>query len=136
VKDAIEKNHVVIQNMSDEENELLTGATKAEHLVPMFTFLEDVEANKESKLQITVFSKNGKPTTSELHFINKDKSIFKNKNRTYTMPTGEIPCASILGTNRSLIAQGCKGDHSTVLIIPFSMKEYNLANVEYKKLKN
>lgn len=136
VKDAIKKNHVVIQNLSDKENEILIGSTKAEHLEPMFSFLDDVEANKESKLQITVFPKNGEPTTSELHFINKNKTIFKNKNKTFTMPIGDIECTSILGTNNNLIAQGCKGELSTVLVIPFSMKEYNLANVEYKKQKN
>jgi hypothetical protein len=136
VKDAIEKDHVVIQNLSEKENEVMTGATKAEHLVPLFAFLEDVEANKESKLQITVFSKNGEPTTSELHFINKDKTTFKNKNKTYTMPTGEIECTSIIDTHRNLMVDGCKVEPSTLLVIPFGVREYNLAKVEYKKQKN
>jgi GH15 family glucan-1,4-alpha-glucosidase len=136
IKDAIEKNHVVIQNLSEKENEVMTGATKAEHLIPMFAFLDDVEANKESKLQITVFPKNGEPTTSELHFINKDKTIFKNKNKTYTMPTGEIECTSILDSHRNLMVDGCKVEPSTLLVIPFGVREYNLANVEYKKQKN
>lgn len=136
VKDAIKKNHVVIQNLSDKEIEIMTGSTKAEHLVPMFAFLDDVQANKESKLKITVFPKNGVPTTSELHFINKDKIIFKNKNKTFAMPTGDIECTGMLDSHRNLMVDGCDVDPSTLLVIPFGVREYNLANVEYKKQKN
>jgi hypothetical protein len=57
VKDAIEKDHVVIQNLADDERELMTGSTKKEHLLPMFAFLEDVEANKGSTLEVTIFPK-------------------------------------------------------------------------------
>ncbi|MFE1246128.1 hypothetical protein ACFW35_18670 [Fictibacillus sp. NPDC058756] len=136
VKDAIEKDHVVIQNLSDKVNEIMTGGTKAEHLVPMFAFLDDVEADKESTLKVTIFPKNGEPNTSELHYVNKDKTIFKNKNKSFTMPIGDIECSSIRASSRNLMADGCNGKYSTVLVIPFGVREYNLANVEYKKQKN
>ncbi|MFG6497603.1 hypothetical protein P8610_19750 [Fictibacillus sp. UD] len=136
MKDAINKNHVVIQNLSEKEHELMTGATKAEHLVPMFAFLDDVKANKESTLQITVFPKSGEPTTSELHFISKDKTIFTNNNKTFAMPIGEIECMNIMDSNRNLAVDGCNGEYSNVLVIPFGSREYNLAKVEYKKISN
>ncbi|MBY6038312.1 hypothetical protein KUV80_16820 [Fictibacillus nanhaiensis] len=134
IKDAIEENHVVIQNNAEKFEDLMDGGTKAEHLAPMFTFLEDVKADKESKLQMTVFPKTGEPTTSEVHYISKDKTIFKNKNKTYGMPTGDIECMYIFDSNASFMLDGCKGQISTVLVIPFSTKEYNLARNEYRKL--
>ncbi|WP_416730205.1 hypothetical protein [Fictibacillus sp. JL2B1089] len=135
IKDAIKKDHVVIQNLSDKEHEIMTGATKTEYLVPMFAFLDDVKANKESKLQITIFPKSGKPTTSELHFLNKDKTVFKNKNKTYAMPTGDIECVSILDSNRHIALDGCKGDLNNVFVIPFGSRDFNLAKAEYKSKK-
>lgn len=135
VKDAIAKNHVVIQNLSDKEHEIMTGATKAEHLVPMFAFLEDVKANKESTLQITVFPKSGDPTTSKVHFINEVKTVFTNNNKTFAMPIGEIECMDVLDSKRNLALDGCKGEYSNVLVIPFGSREYNLAKAEYKSNK-
>ncbi|KZE67562.1 hypothetical protein AWM68_19050 [Fictibacillus phosphorivorans] len=132
VKEAI-KNNVVIQNLSDKEHEIMSGETKAEHLVPMFAFLDDVKANKESTLQITVFPKSGEPTTSELHFISEDKTVFTNNNKTFAMPTGEIECMSIRDSNRNFTVDGCNGEYSSVFVFPFGSREYNLAKVEYKK---
>ncbi|WNB91917.1 hypothetical protein [Bacillus sp. NEB1478] len=133
VKDAIKKNHVVIQNQSDKTNELLTGAVKAENLQPMFTFLDDVNEGKESKVQITVFNKQGKSTTSDLHFINKDKTIFTNYEKSYGMPTGKIECMNVRESNESLQLDGCNGDLSTILAIKYNIREYVLASKEYKK---
>ncbi|MBN3552821.1 hypothetical protein JYA63_00905 [Fictibacillus nanhaiensis] len=124
VKDAIKKDHVVIQNLSEKEIELMTGATKTEHLVPMFTFLDDVKADKESKLEI--------PTTSELHYVNKDKTIFKNNNKTFGMPTGEIKCRYIIDSYQNLMVDGCSGEVSTLLVAPFGPRDFNLAKAEYK----
>ncbi|WP_137792132.1 hypothetical protein [Bacillus sp. E(2018)] len=132
IKEAIKKDHVVIQNLSEKEIEIMTGATKTEYLVPMFSFLDDVKADKESKLQITVFPKNGEPTTSELHYMNKDKTIFKNNNKTFGMPTGEIECSYIMDSNQHLMVDGCTTDVSTLLVALFSPRDFNLAKAEYK----
>jgi len=135
VKEAIEKNHVVIQNHAEKFEDLMQDGTKAENLLPMFAFLEDVEADKESKLQVTVFPKKGVPTTSEVHYVSKDKVIFTNKNKTYTMPTGEIECTSVVGVNSSFMLDGCNSEPSTVLVIPYSQSEYMKARNEYRKMK-
>ncbi len=132
IKDAIKKDHVVIQNLSEKETELMTGATKTEHLVPMFTFLDDVKADKESKLHITVFSKKGESTTSELHYVNKDKTIFRNNNKTFGMPTGEIECSYILDSPQNLMVDGCTTEVSTLLVALFSPRDFNLAKADYK----
>lgn len=132
IKDAIKKDHVVIQNLSEKEIEIMTGATKTEHLVPMFAFLDDVKADKESKLQITVFTKNGESTTSELHYVNKDKTIFKNNNKTFGMPTGEIECSYILDSHQNMMVDGCTTEVSTLLVTPFSPRDFNLAKADYK----
>jgi hypothetical protein len=134
VKDAIEKNHVVIQNLSDNEKELFLGATKAEHLTPMFSFLEDVEANKESTMEITIFPKTGGPVTSKVHFISEEKTVFKNNYAGYGMPKGEIECMNVWGSNQNLMLNGCKGEPSTVFVIPYSNREYLLAKNEYRKM--
>jgi hypothetical protein len=135
VKDAIEKNHVVIQNHAEKFEDLMQDGTKAENILPMFAFLEDVDANKESKLQVTIFPKKGEPTTSEIHYVSKEKVIFTNKNKTYSMPTGEIECTSVFSGNSSFMLDGCKSEPSTILVIPFSQSEYMKARNEYRKLK-
>lgn len=135
VKDAIEKNHVVIQNLSDKERDLMTGSTKAEHLIPLFSFLEDVENNKESTLEVTIFPKKGGPVTNKIRFLEKEKTIYTNNYSGYGMPKGEFECMNVIDSGRSLMLNGCKGEPSTVFAIPYSPREYTIAKNEYKKLK-
>lgn len=136
VKDAIEKDHVVIQNLSDKEIELITGSTKTEHLLPMFSFFDDVEANKESKLEITILQKSGDPVTNTLHFLEKEKMIFTNNYNGYGMPKGEFECMNLQESRESLSLNGCKGEMSYVYVIPYNNRDYLLAKNEYKKQKN
>jgi hypothetical protein len=134
VKDAIEKDHVVIQNLSDKEMELMTGSTKTEHLLPMFAFLKDVEANKESTLEVTVFQKSGESVTSILHFMEKEKTIFKNNYSGYGMPKGEYECMNVFESRTGLSLNGCKGELSNIFVIPFESRDYMIARNEYKKM--
>jgi hypothetical protein len=134
VKDAIEKDHVVIQNLSDDERELMTGSTKTEHLLPMFTFLEDVEANKESTLEVTIFPKSGEPVTSTLHFLEKEKTIFTNNYSGYGMHKGEFECMNVMESRSSLSLNGCKGELSNLFVIPFESRDYMIARNEYRKI--
>jgi hypothetical protein len=134
VKEAIENNHVVIQNLSDKERELMTGSTKTEHLLPMFSFLKDVETNKESTLEVTVFQKSGEPVTSTLHFVEKEKTIFKNNYSGYGMPKGEFECMNVFESRTSLSLNGCKGELSNIFVIPFESRDYMIARNEYRKI--
>lgn len=134
VKEAIENNHVVIQNLSDKERELMTGSTKTEHLLPMFSFLKDVETNKESTLEVTVFQKSGEPVTSTLHFVEEEKTIFKNNYSGYGMPKGEFECMNVFESRTSLSLNGCKGKISNVFVIPFESRDYMIARNEYRKM--
>ncbi|MDR7074937.1 hypothetical protein [Fictibacillus barbaricus] len=133
VKDAISKNHVVIQNQSDNRNELLTGAVKAKNLQPMFAFLDDVNEGKESKVKITVFNKKGNSTTSELHYISKGKIEFLNNEKSYGMPTGKFECSDMRESNESVQLGGCKGDLANILAIKYTIRDHLLASIEYKK---
>jgi hypothetical protein len=134
IKDAIEKNHVVIQNLTDNERELMTGSTKTEHLLPMFAFLKDIAANKESKLKVTIFTKSGEPVTSTLHFVEKEKTIFTNNYSGYGMPRGEFKCMNVMESRSSLSLNGCKGELSNVFVIPFESRDYMIARNEYRKI--
>lgn len=126
VQKATKEGHVVVQNLSNELQQIASGQVKTKNLKKIFVFAKNIKNGKKDKVTISIFDQSRISATNTLNFNGKTIA-FNNHYSGYRSPSGKYKCKEMTFLSSQIEINDCKnqkGKKFSTLFVMFAKKDH------------